>query len=98
MADRPTVLVCRGKGCNKRPRRRAKLMALLEEIADIEKVGCQKVCKGPLVGVTVDGRLEWFRRIDGDKPCRALVTLLARGKLKRSLKKRRVEKLSGKRR
>ena len=98
MADRPIVLVCRGKGCNKRPRRRAKLMNVLGQVADVQNVRCQKVCKGPVVGVTLEGRLEWFHRIDGDKPRRALATLLVDGKLKKSLKKRYVAKLNGKRR
>ena len=30
-------------------------------------VGCQKICSGPVVGLKVDGRMEWFSRVDSLK-------------------------------
>ena len=36
--------------------------------ADVRMVGCQKVCKEPVAGLEVRGRMEWFGRLDGAKP------------------------------
>ena len=66
--------------------------------ARIVKVGCQKVCHGPVAGVTVGRRLEWFERLDGQKAIRALVNLVngdGGGKLPPSLVSRRSSKRSG---
>lgn len=60
------------------------------------EVGCQKICDGPVVGLSVDGRLQWFACVDSDKSRQALVTLIADGKLEKPLKKRRVSKRAGK--
>jgi (2Fe-2S) ferredoxin len=65
----------------------------------VKRVGCQKVCKGPVAGVKVSGRFEWFKKVDRAK---AMVALLrtAQGKkagrpLPRSLEVRRVARHSG---
>jgi (2Fe-2S) ferredoxin len=98
MPQRATVLVCRSSGCRKKAKPRTKLATALEHIADVEWVRCQKVCKGPVIGVTVDGTLEWFRRVNDRKSRRALVALLMEGRLKKRLRKQRVVRLSGKQR
>jgi (2Fe-2S) ferredoxin len=67
-------------------------------VAEIKAVKCQKICRGPVVGVTIDGTLEWFRKVDGDKARRRLVTLLESGRMKKALQKRRVPSRSGKQR
>lgn len=90
-----TVAVCRkckGHGC---------VVEFLEELTDarIDMVRCQKVCDGALVGLTVDGRMEWFARVAKPRPLVAITAVLAGrrdGKqLPGALAKRRVKKLSG---
>lgn len=66
--------------------------------ASIVKVGCQKVCHGPVAGLAVGRRLEWFGRLDSHKAVTALVKLVngdGGGKLPPSLAQRRSSKRSG---
>jgi hypothetical protein len=65
--------------------------------ARVKKVGCQKVCKGPVAGLKVDGRMEWFARVDRAKPMVALARTLEHGKpkLPKALEARRVARRSG---
>ena len=93
---RPTVLVCCGASCVKRRRAQERLEREVGEVAQIERVGCQKICSGPVVGVEIEGRLEWFRRVRGSRSRRALVTLLCEVKLGKRLRMRRAKKRSGK--
>ena len=93
---RPTVLVCRGKNCVCRKGLQERLEQELGEVAEVERVRCQNICSGPVVGVEIEGRLEWFRRIRGNKSRRALVKLLTEEKLGKRLRKRRAKKRSGK--
>lgn len=69
-----TVYLC--KKCKGRKR----LARLLEAApgVSLEKVGCQKVCRGPVAGFAVDGRMEWFGRLDKKKRARALAGLARR--------------------
>lgn len=88
------VLVCVGSDCRKAEGHRALRVALAQ--ADVRMVSCQKICKGPVAGVAVDGRLEWFKRLRGPKSQRALVRLArGGGPLPGRLRKRRVAKRSG---
>lgn len=88
------VLVCVGSDCRKADGHRA-LRVVLDEV-DVRPVSCQKICKGPVAGVEVDGRLEWFKRLRGPKSQRALLRLVRRGgPLPGRLRKRRVPKRSG---
>ena len=59
-------------------------------------VGCQKVCKGPVVGIAFDGELHWFRRMDTRKAWAALAGLGEDGALARPLRKRLERKRRGK--
>ncbi len=92
----PTVFLCNECEGHRRVGR-----ALDQETrATIVKVGCQKVCEGPVAGLKVDGRLEWFERLDSSKAVDALVKLVNGGdggKLPPSLAKRRSSKRSGRR-
>ncbi len=65
---------------------------------DVSRVGCQKVCRGPVIGVAVDGEWQWFERMDSRKALDALVDLVAHDALGKPLRKRRDKKRSGKRR
>lgn len=91
------VLVCVGSDCRKADGHRA-LRAGLDgaDGADVGTVGCQKICKGPVAGLEVEGRLEWFKRLRGAKSQRALLRLVGRGgPVPRRLGQRRVAKRSG---
>ncbi|MGH9036304.1 MAG: hypothetical protein ACRD0O_11120 [Acidimicrobiia bacterium] len=69
-----------------------------ETLAPIVKVGCQKVCHGPVAGLAVDRRMEWFGRLDSQKALNALVKLVngtGGRKLPPSLAQRRSSKRSG---
>ena len=67
--------------------------------ARIEMVRCQKICHGPVVGLRVAGRFEWFERVDRLKPLAALVRITAaKGevtKLPKALRRQRVKRHSG---
>ena len=91
------VLVCVGSDCRKADGHKA-LRARLGDVdgVDVRTVACQGICKGPVAGVEVDGRLEWFKRIRGAKARRALLRLVqTRGPLPGRLRKRRVAKRAG---
>jgi hypothetical protein len=88
------VVVCR------KCKHHACLLTFLEEIAGLRvtRVGCQKICKGAVTGIDVNGRMEWFERVDRPKPMVALARLAQRGgvgKISKPLAKRRVVKRSG---
>jgi hypothetical protein len=90
----PTVAVCR------KCKNHECLTEILESHADVSLrlVKCQKICHGPVVGLPVDGRMEWFERVDGVKEVAALVRITRNGhhdSIPKPLKKRRVKKYSG---
>ena len=60
-------------------------------------VGCQKICAGPVAGTKVDGRMEWFTRVDTGKRMAGLRMLLERRKKHpvKALEARRLPKRSG---
>ncbi len=73
------------------------LRVLKKSDAKLVPVGCQKICAGPVVGLKVAGRMEWFRRIDTPKSL-AGIRLLAERRKKRpvpALERRRLDKRSG---
>lgn len=76
------------------------LTQILEERTDVslELVKCQKICHGPVVGLPIAGRMEWFERVDGVKALAALVRITKNGHrdtIPKPLKKRRVKKHAG---
>ena len=92
---RPTVFVCRGTTC-RHHKAYEELRAAIVQVADIADVRCQRVCDGPLDGAAIEGSLEWFKCMDSEKARNQLVDLVAgSGRLRNSLKKRRVKKRSG---
>jgi hypothetical protein len=65
----------------------------------VELVKCQKICHGPVAGVMVDGRMEWFEKVDRVKPIAALVHMSTRrsvDKIPKALRSRRVRRRAGK--
>ena len=93
----PRVFVCTERGCGKRSDHRA-LAAELEAAVEVVGVPCQSVCEGPVAGVVVDGRLQWFGEVRTGKARAALrrVAEEGSGPLPGSLTKRRRPKRAGK--
>ena len=94
-SSRNTVLLCRGSRCDRSKSKRKRLERKLSELGGVETVGCQKICLGPVVGLWVDGTVEWFGPIATKKERDAVKTLLRKGKVPKSLKKRWAPKRSG---
>ena len=92
----PLVYVCGSSDCREDGKAWKALVEVLRPRARLQRVGCQKVCEGPTCGLEVEGRLEWFGRLDSAKARAALVTLLEQGALERPLRKRMQPKRSGK--
>ncbi len=91
-----TVFVCRGSHCREAPKR-DRLDRLLASLpVSVRPVRCQKVCKGPVVGLRVDGELLWFREVASEKSRQALSRLVLDGTLAKPLRKRRSARRSGK--
>lgn len=88
------VLVC--KSCKGS---KALAACLADQGVAVERVRCQKICHGPVVGARVGGRLEWFERVAKPKAQRALARLAETrtdvGDLPDRLARRRVAKRSG---
>lgn len=90
----PLVLVCRKcKG-------HEKVVDALSSrgLAAIRTVRCQKVCEGPVIGLRIEGRMEWFERMGGSNSLDALDRLIAHGPLPRLpkvLRKRLCKERSG---
>jgi hypothetical protein len=93
------VYVCSGGDCRKTGaahRALGEALAQVEDPARVRAVSCQKICSGPVAGVEVDGRIEWFERIRGPKSRRALLRLVRTGgPVPGRLRKRRVRKRAG---
>lgn len=93
------ILLCTGSHCRKALRKHGQLEGVLERLpVAVTRVGCQKVCRGPLVGITIEGQLEWFERMRTRKAAEALALLVEHGELAKRLEKRRNASRSGRRR
>ena len=92
---KPKILVCKAKHCSVKRGAYSKLLTEVSEVAEVEFVRCQKICKGPVVGAEIGGELQWFRRVRGAKSRRAMVHFLRDGELKRRLRRRRVRARTG---
>jgi hypothetical protein len=88
-----TVVVCR------KCKNHECLVQVLEDHADISlrMVRCQKICHGPVVGLPVAGRMEWFERVESLKEIAGLIRVAkkSRSSIPKSLKKRRVKRRAG---
>jgi hypothetical protein len=91
-----TVYLCTGKACRKKKSDHRELRKQLESCTDVEEVGCQKCCSGPVVGIEVKGKLEWFTRLRSGGLRRDAVRSLREGSPSKTLWKRREKKRSGK--
>jgi hypothetical protein len=91
------AVVCGGKKCVRACEHDA-LVRSLCKVGTVQVVRCQKICHGSVVGALLDGRIEWFERIDSARLCVAMKQAVARGSrrgLPGGLKKRRLKSLRG---
>jgi hypothetical protein len=97
MAEKGTkVYVCAGDDCRKRKSDRKKLRGAVAEVATVVPVRCQKVCKGPVVGLEVDGTMQWFGKVRGKAARNALAVLVQTGDIPPELRPHRTKKRRGK--
>ena len=90
-----TAYLCEGKDCRKRSPETAALRELLEDAGlSCELVRCQKICKAPVVGLTINGTVQWFGKVRGKSGRKALRRFLRTGD--GPLRKLRSKKRSGK--
>ena len=96
-SDPGRAVVCQGKKCSRACAHDALLRSLCK-VADVRVVRCQNICHGSVVGVELDGRLEWFERIGSAKlgvTVKKAVAGGTRSRLPAALKKRRLKRLAG---
>lgn len=94
---RRTLLVCGGSHCRKALRKNDRLTGAVAQLpVDVTRVGCQKICHGPVIGIEVGGKLEWFERMSSKKALGALAKLVGKDTVGKPLRKRRNAERSGK--
>ncbi|MEM1023049.1 MAG: hypothetical protein AAGD10_09795 [Myxococcota bacterium] len=89
------VYVCTGKHCRKKSECIEAVLRAAGPKTHPVSVKCQKICKGPVVGVKLGGQVEWFKEVDSPKSLHALARMVSKGVLVKPLEKRRVPKRSG---
>ena len=94
--QQPVVYVCTGSDCRKGKKAYKKLTDELSARAVVCEVKCQKICSGPVVGVAVEGRLEWFRKLCKSSIHKELYRLLRSGRMSSALKGHVVKARRGK--
>ncbi|MEM7138401.1 MAG: hypothetical protein AAF500_17610 [Myxococcota bacterium] len=90
-----TVYICTGSTCRKKKGTAKKLASALEPVASVKRVKCQKICKGPVVGIQNGAPVQWFRSC-GDDDRKDLVRVAEGHKPSKSLRKRVASKRDGK--
>ncbi len=96
---RRTLLVCNGTHCRKKSATSDRLRSLIARLdVEVTRVGCQKVCDGPVVGALIDGEWQWFERMNSKKALRALADFVNDERLGTPLAKRINRARAGKRR
>src|SRR6188768_2441516 len=73
------LLVCSGKDCRDAPGFKA-LMKAAEHAPEAYALPCQGLCHGPIAGVRVDGRVQWFERVRTGKVRKQLVLSAGTGR------------------
>jgi hypothetical protein len=91
------TVVCGGKKCVRACEHDALVRALCK-IGPVQVVRCQKICRGSVVAALLDGRVEWFERVDSPRLCVAMKKAVATGSrqgLPKALKNRRIRQRRG---
>jgi hypothetical protein len=94
---KPQCYLCVGKDC-RRDVGHAELKTALGDIGRIRTVKCQDLCEGPVAGVELAGRVEWFEGVRKPRHREAVVALAtgAATKVPAVLEGRWARKRSGK--
>jgi len=97
---RTIVLMARAIAVCRKCKNHDCLIDVLEAHGDvsIRRVKCQKICHGPVVGLPVGGRMEWFEKVSSLKELAALVRLTKKSHaeaIPKALRKRRVKSYAG---
>ena len=94
---KPLCYVCTGKDCRRDDGHR-ELLGSLRAVGDVTRVKCQDLCEGPVAGVIIDGRVEWFEKLSKERHQRVVAHLVERGatKVPSDLKDRWAKKHGGK--
>ena len=90
------ILVCNGKDCRKKTKYHRKLQEALAESGEVEHIGCQKICSGPVVGIQVKGTWQWFAKVRKADDRKAIRRVIRSGKLAGRARGMRVKKRAGK--
>jgi len=93
---RPYLYVCTDSDCGKDKKKLKNLKKTLSSCAKIKSVGCQKICDGPVAGMTIDGIIFWFERLETAKHRESLLRLIQTGKINKTLRKHLHKKRTGK--
>ena len=96
MPTTPRMYVCHGEDCRKRKKHGQALCEALQNHGEVIEVNCQKICKGPVFGMEVAGRLEWFSRLRTARARRGAIALVRNGTLSGRIKRHRERKRRGK--
>jgi hypothetical protein len=93
----PACYLCNGKDC-RRAEGHGDLRKALRAVGKVQVVKCQDLCEGPVAGVVVDGKVEWFEKLRRARHRDAVVALAvgAEGKVPADLRDRWARKHQGK--
>ena len=97
--DRPTcltsgLLVCTGKKCS-RSKGFDALVLLAGSTSRAHEAPCQGLCKGPVVGLDVQGEVRWFAKVRGKKLRSRIQQLISTGRVPTQLRERESLKRRG---
>jgi (2Fe-2S) ferredoxin len=87
-----TAYLCTGSDCKRRKDERRAIKRALRGKAYLVEVGCQKICKGQVVGIARDGELRWYRRVNSKSLIKALRRVVRGRKVSDELAVRHVKK------
>lgn len=90
------VYLCRGSGCKKRKAEEKRLRQGIGDTLEIKEVRCQKICKGAVAGVEIDGTMQWFRKLNPETDLVDLRKALRGGRVPKRLAEKQVKKRMGK--
>ncbi len=96
MTDRLRVYLCTGSDCGGGRSFREAVRDALPANVEFERVRCQKICKGQVLGVERDGNLRWFKKMDSKTALVAFARYVEDGTIGKKLEKRRSKKRDGK--
>jgi hypothetical protein len=89
--------VCTGKDC-RRDEGHRELLDAMRAVGNVERVRCQDLCEGPVAGVLLGDRVEWFEKLRKPRHRAAVAALVQhpRTKVPSELKDRWAKKHGGK--